>query len=178
MGPMFLRGLRKYTEVPFEVHLWMYKPERSLDSYIDAGADCVLFHIEACSDPAKALQKITKAGCDAGLCINPGTDPSTLTRYLDDCKLVNVMTIHPQLSGVVDDEGVTNLKEVSKRAVDRCGDLLVQADGAVSVQTRDLLIEAGAGSLVAGYPIFSSDNYQKAVAEIRGLSINQMNGPS
>lgn len=174
MGPMFLRGLRKYTDLPFEVHLWVRHPEQSLDRYVDAGADCILFHIEACSDPGSALQKITRSGCAAGLCINPSTDPNTLTGYFEACTLVNVMTIDPQQAGEVNYDGVNNLRQVSEHAANQYKDLIVQADGAVSAKTRNLFIESGASSLVAGYPIFSSSDYKKTVAEMRGLHSNQM----
>ena len=167
MGPMFLRGLRKYTQLPFEVHLWMEEPERCLDGYIEAGADCLLVHLEACADPQSTLKAIKERGCQAGLAINPGTSVSDLEQYLDQCDQFNIMTILPQQPGVVCDAGVDNLKEVATLVSSLDRKIAIQADGAVSLATQERFVAAGATSLVAGYPIFSQDDFGAAVRELR-----------
>lgn len=167
MGVIFVRGLRKYTRLPFEVHLWIAGPEPDIDSYIDAGADYVIVHLEACRDPAAALVQIRDRGRKTGLAINPGTPVDGLIRFLDLCDEINVMTVRPGRPGELDEQGVENLRQVVRLVTARSVAPLVQVDGAVSMKTRALFLGAGARSMVVGYPIFSRSDFGAAVAEMR-----------
>lgn len=166
MGPSFIRGLRKYTRVPFEVHLLVQEPDDSWRPYADAGADGLLVHIESSLDPASTLAGIRRQRCQAGLAIAPETPAEAVVRHLAACDVVNVMTVAPGHPGVLEERGVHNLSELSEAARGR--PILVQADGAVSAQTRERLVRAGAGAVVVGYPIFSQDVFAEAIAALRG----------
>lgn len=166
MGPSFIRGLRKYTTLPFEVHLLAEDPDGCVDPYLDAGADVLLAHVEASRDPRAWLMRVRAQGRQAGLAIAPATPAERLAPYLDACDLVNVMTVAPGKPGAVDERGVGNLAEVAAMACQRGGMPLVQADGAVSAATRDRFTEAGAWALVAGYPIFSCEDFGQAIADL------------
>ena len=168
MGVMFVRGLRKYTKLPFDVHLWVEAPlERCIDSYVDAGADCVIVHAEACQDIAATLKHIRSRGIKTGLAFNPATNPLSLESYFSLCDEINVMTIAPDTAGQVNEKGVENLKITAQLLAKQTRPVLLQADGAVSSKTRDLFVESGAGSLVAGYPIFSQADFRNAVSQLR-----------
>jgi ribulose-phosphate 3-epimerase len=167
MGPMFVRGLRKHAKRPFDVHLWVREPERCLDSYIDAGADWLIVHVEACRDPTRALTHIRERGIKSGLAINPGTPPAALEPLLELCDEINVMTIGPDKPGELNEQGVENLRQVATLAASRPRGPVIQADGAVSSKTRDLFVGAGAQALVVGYPIFSRTDFGAAITELR-----------
>lgn len=77
------------------------------------------------------------------------------------------MTIRPGWPGELDEEGVKNLRAICSAARQHGEKLLIQVDGAVSMKTRDLFVDGGARSLVAGYPIFSQQDYRAAIAELR-----------
>ena len=167
MGPMFVRGLRNYTELPFDVHLWVDEPERCLDHYIDAGADYLVIHVEACADPAATLAYIRECGCKPGLVINPATPAAELEPFLEFCDEINVMTIAPGKPGELDERGVENLRRVASLVAHVAGGPIVQVDGAVSMKTRDLFVDAGAMAMIVGYPIFSRYDFGTAIAELR-----------
>lgn len=167
MGPMFIRGLRKYTRLPFDVHLLVEEPERCLDGYIDAGADYLIVHLEACSDPGAALSYIRSRGVGAGLSINPTTLAASMRPYLSRCDEINIMAILPDAPGELVERGVENLREAARMAKALKGGPLVQVDGAVSLKTRDRFVEAGAESMVAGYPVFSREEFGEAIRELR-----------
>ena len=167
MGPAFVRGLRKYTKLPFDVHLWLEEPDGCLDGYIDGGADCLVVHIETCANPAAALAYIGSRGCKAGLAINPDTPVAALEPLLNLCDEINVMTILPQKPGELSYDGVENLRQTARLVDSHKGKMVLQADGAVSHKTRDLLLGAGAMALIAGYPIFSRADYGEAISELR-----------
>jgi len=166
-GPLFIRGLRRYTRLLFEVHLLVDEPESCADQYLEAGADGVLLHIEASRDPLAALHRIHAQGRQAGLAIAPGTPAEKLEPYLDACDSVNVMTVAPGAPGALSEAGLATLGQVAAMVRRRGGAQLVQVDGAVSSATRERFLEAGAQVLVAGYPIFSTQDFGQAVAALR-----------
>ena len=167
LGPSIIRGLRKYTTLPYEVHLLVQEPSVCLAHYVDAGANRVFIHIESDGDPAAMLSRLNKRGCGAGLAMVPGTPASRLEPYLDGCDCVNAMTVVPGTPGVLSEAGVESLREIAA-LVQRTGrSTLVQVDGAVSPATRQRFLDAGASSFVAGHPIFSRPACGEAIAELR-----------
>ena len=167
MGPMFLRGLRNFSDLPYEAHMWVEEPSRSLDHYIEAGADYIVVHVEASNDPASGLEHLRRHGVKAGLAINPGTPVESLAHLLDLCDEINVMTIAPGRPGKLSTVGLENLRRAA-RLVDSNGKtVVVQADGAVSLETCEMFANAGATALVVGYPIFSRSDFGEAIAELR-----------
>jgi len=167
MGPSFIRGLRKYTALPFEVHLLLQGPNGCVAQYLDAGADCLLIHVEASADPTALLEHVHRQGRRAGLAITPATPSGVLEPHLQACDVLNVMTVAPGQPGVLHEGGVRNLSAVAEMVQRHRRTLLVQADGAVSLATRQRLLDAGAQALVAGYPVFSREDFGPSIAELR-----------
>ena len=48
MGPDILKSIRGETDIPFDTHLMVYEPERYVETFIQAGSDLVVIHVEAC----------------------------------------------------------------------------------------------------------------------------------
>ena len=59
-GMPVIKALRDKSNLIFDVHLMIDKPERYAMRFIDAGADILTFHIEACEKPAELLEEIQK----------------------------------------------------------------------------------------------------------------------
>jgi len=171
LGPALIRALRKYTTLPFEVHLLVEEPEGCLHQYVDAGADYVLVHVEASAKPAEALEGIRKRGGQAGLALKPGTSASAVAPFLELCQLLNIMTVTPGIPGTLNEAGVRTLADVSALVRQAGGRQLVQVDGAVSLATRARFLEAGAGAMVAGYPIFSQQDFGSAIGQLREATV-------
>jgi len=167
LGPLIVRELRKYATVPMEVHLLVAEPDRCAEQYLDAGADCIFAHIEAAEDPAALLERLRGRRCKAGLAIAPQTSAERLRPYLPLCDGVNVMTVTPGVPGALNEAGVRNLQQVARMVRGLDHRPFVQVDGAVSAATRDRFIACGAAAMVAGYPIFSRDDFNAAVVELR-----------
>lgn len=90
-----IKSLRKYTDMFFDVHLMIDKPERYIDEFINAGADGVTFHIEATDKPKECIEMIQKRGKKAAISINPKTPVSAIEKYLDKVDMVLVMSVEP-----------------------------------------------------------------------------------
>jgi len=134
IGPAFIRGLRKYTKLPFDVHVRFGQPDRSVDQFLDAGADCLMLQLEMCVAPEVALSHIRDRGCRAGLAIYPDTAATALASLLDLCDEINVMTVAPGRPGRLIEKGVDSVRAVTD--MDELGERtfwidcdVIQADG-------------------------------------------------
>ncbi len=163
-GPFIVKQIRPLTKLPFDVHLMVHEPEKMLPWFIDAGADSLTVHFEACKDLTKTLKEIKSKGLLAGVSIKPKTKAEVLKPYLKDIDLVLVMSVEPGFGGqsfMPDQvEKIRQLKQMKK-------DLLVEVDGGINEKTAKVCIEAGADILVAGSYIFKSSDYNKIITSLR-----------
>jgi ribulose-phosphate 3-epimerase len=168
-GPPIISAVRGVTELTFDVHLMIERPELSLHDYIAAGADRITVHAEACTHLHRTLYAIKEAGLPAGVALNPATPVSVLESVLDDVDMVLIMTVNPGFGGQSFIPYSTNkLRQLrSMLAARELSHVDVQVDGGVNAQTAKLVREAGANVLVAGNAVFTADDRTKAIADLR-----------
>ena len=167
-GMPVIKALRDKSNLIFDVHLMIDKPERYAMRFIDAGADILTFHIEACEKPAELLEQIREQGVMAGISIKPATPVEDIYPLLEQCDMVLVMTVEPGYGGqkLIPEtvEKVRKLKaEITKRGID----LEIAVDGGVNESNAPELINAGAGILVAGSSVFGASDRRVAIDALR-----------
>lgn len=169
LGPPIIKAIRTITSLPLDVHLMIEKPDCYLDTYIDAGADFLTLHAEACTHLERAVKHIKSRGKKAGVALNPGTHESALDYVIDELDLILVMSVNPGFSGqhfissaVRKIRAIRNI--LAKANNSTC---LISVDGGINDQTAKTCIQAGATSLVAGSYVFSSTSYQAAIKSLR-----------
>ena len=156
-GPGVVRALRPLVGVPLDVHLMVVSPERHLAAFAGAGADRLIVHQETCLHLHRVLQSIREFGIEAGVSINPGTPLTVLKEVLDLVDLIQIMTVNPGWGGQPFLR--TQLEKIRRMRLllERRGlDLPIGVDGGIDQTTAPLVVEAGAGMLVAGSSIYSS----------------------
>ena len=79
LGPAITAAVQGATAVPVDVHLMIEHPERYVGAFVEAGADYVTVHHEACRHLHRTLQQIRDAGARAGVAINPATPVAALS---------------------------------------------------------------------------------------------------
>lgn len=167
-GLPVIEALRKQTDMIFDVHLMIDKPERYAERFIDAGADILTFHIEACEDPATLLDKIRSLGAMAAVSVKPATPIEAVYPLLDKCDMVLVMTVEPGYSGqrMMPDmlEKARKLKAESQK---RGFDIEIQVDGGITPENAADAVNAGATILVAGSSVFKSKDRKSAIDALR-----------
>ena len=99
VGTPVVKSLRKVTSAIIEVHLMTIHPERKIESFAKAGADIIIFHLEATTQAESVLQQIKNAGSKSGVAINPATSIVMLEELLPIADVVTVMTANPVYSG-------------------------------------------------------------------------------
>ena len=61
-GPRTVEAIRRWTHLPLDVHMMVEQPERHVDSFVDAGADIVTVHFEACIQLHWTVDRIRSRG--------------------------------------------------------------------------------------------------------------------
>lgn len=167
-GLPVIESLRKRTDMIFDVHLMIDRPERYAKRFIDAGADILTFHIEATEDPAGLLDLIRSYGAKAAISIKPGTPAEAVFPLLDKCDMVLVMTVEPGYGGQkFMADMLPKIAEI-KKEIDKRGLVVdIQVDGGINPENAPSVISAGANILVAGSSVFKSDDRMKAIESLR-----------
>ena len=98
-GADITAAARRATTQPLDVHLMIDNPERWVDNYIKAGADHIIFHVEATDDPVSLARHIRAAGVQAGFSLRPGTPIEPYLPMLDEFDLVLIMSVEPGFGG-------------------------------------------------------------------------------
>ena len=151
VGAPVVKSLRKATSAIIEVHLMTVHPERKIESFAKAGADIIIFHVEATNQAEAVLQQIKNAGSKAGVAINPATPIVMLEELLPIADVVMVMTANPGSAG-------QSLIKSTLNKIKRLHDIIhnegyncyLEADGGINIETAASVREAGANILVAG----------------------------
>jgi ribulose-phosphate 3-epimerase len=154
-GPAVVRWLRPVTSLPLEVHLMISEPDRYLSAFAEAGANTLIVHQEGASHLNRTVQEVHRLGLRAGVAINPATPASLLEEILPDLELVLVMTVNPGFGGQEFLAGMLpKIRRVRRMIEETRGECELEVDGGIEPHTAPLVVEAGAGVLVAGSAVF------------------------
>ncbi len=171
IGPLVVKAVRTVTDKPLDVHLMISDADSYIDKFIDAGADWITVHVEACTHLQRTLSHIRSNGLMAGAVLNPATPLETIEFVLEDLDLVMLMSVNPGFGGQsfipATIEKIHRLKSmINSRGLD----LGIQVDGGISETTIAAVAAAGANIFVAGSAIYKSDSYESTIAELRQLA--------
>lgn len=99
IGPVVVKAARAATKLTLDVHLMIEKPELYIDAFVDAGADIISVHAEACPHLHRTLQQIRQAGAQPAVALNPHTPLDVLEYVLEDCAMILIMSVNPGFGG-------------------------------------------------------------------------------
>jgi len=168
LGPAITAAVQKVTPTPVDVHLMIENPERYIADFVNAGADVVTVHQEACPHLHRTIQLIRDAGARAGVAINPATPVSTLREVAADLDLVLVMSVNPGFGGQAFIPAAVRKIEEARELLSSAGsEARIEVDGGVDASNAARLVEAGADVLVAGSAVFGHTD--GAAAGVRAL---------
>jgi len=169
IGASVVAAIRRWTNLPLDVHLMIVAPERQIKQFAEAGANIITVHIEACPDIHRVVQTIKESGVKAGVSLNPGTLISTLNEVLPSLDLVLVMTVNPGFSGQTFIEAMLDKIARLRAELDRRGLVAeLEVDGGINAEIAPRVVTAGARVLVAGAAVFDSgQTVEKALGKIR-----------
>ena len=170
-GPDVVQLVRKETKLPLDVHLMIEHADHYVPRFIKAGANSITVHVEpeAKHHVVTTLRQIRDGGCRVGLTLNPETPFDMLEPFLGSFDMLLVMTVHPGFGGQpFRADQMEKIKRAAKWNHSHSHQIDIEVDGGINAETARISIEDGANVLVAGTSIFRSDDYAKAIRELRG----------
>ncbi len=156
-GLPIVRAVRAATTLPLDVHLMMVDPNPFLRGFVEAGANLLTVHAEACRHLHRTIQEITALGVLAGVAINPGTSIDLVREVIPFVDLVLVMSVNPGFGGQKFIETSTNkLRRMRKLQEELNPTCELQVDGGVYAYNVDDVVRAGANNIVVGSAVFNA----------------------
>ena len=170
-GPDITAAVDGLTAQPLDVHLMIQEPEKWVETYAKAGADCIIFHVEAVESQEAAValaRTIRDLGVRAGFSIKPGTPIEPWLDVLEHFDEVLVMSVEPGFGGQSFMPDQLDKVRALRAAIDERGlDMTIEIDGGISRDTIRQAAEAGCDAFVAGSAIYKQDDKAAAVEELR-----------
>lgn len=171
LGLPVVQSLLKHASLPVDCHLMIDDPDRWAPSYAEAGAGNVTIHAEAVRAPVRTLRAIRAAGAKAGLAVNPGTAIEPYEDLLPEVDMLLLMTVEPGFGGQPFlDMVLPKLRRARDLVTRHGGTVWLQVDGGVGAETIGRCAEAGADVFVAGSAVYSSDDPDRVVRELRSAA--------
>lgn len=161
-GAPVIKKIRKVTQLPFDVHLMIEKPERFIKDFVDAGADILTVHQEASTHLHRTIQEIKGHGIKAGVSLNPATSLETLEYIIDDLDLILIMTVNPGFGGQSFIKAMEDKIVALRKLIDsRKPDIILEVDGGVKLDNIVKVKELGTDLIVVGSDIFNSEDVEE-----------------
>ena len=167
IGQGVIKSIRKHSNSYFDVHLMIDNPEKYIDSFIDAGADGITFHIEVAGENVyELIDRIKARGKKVGISVNPATDlPSVEILKLIDVLLI--MTVNPGFGGQKYISEMNEKINKARQLKQEYGlNYKIEVDGGINADTIKEAVEAGAEIIVAGNVIFGQEDREKAIHDL------------
>lgn len=172
LGPPVVASLRKVTKMTLDVHLMISDPDRYAPIFIEAGADQIIVHQEACVHLDRTLRMIQSEGARAGVVINPATPVATLEEVLEFVDYVLIMSVNPGFGG---QKFIPNtlhkIRQLATRKRERGLQFPIEIDGGVDKENIADVVDAGVEWVVAGTSVFHTVNPRAAFEEMRSLAL-------
>ena len=170
IGPEIISKLRKYTTLPFDVHLMISPVDRFIKNFAEAGADIITIHPEATNDLQNTIKKIKSYNKKVGISLNPETKVDNILPILSSIDLVLIMSVNPGFGGQKFIKSTLEKVKVLRNEIDQKKiNTEIEIDGGINFENSKIVKEAGVNILVSGTTIFKENegNLKKNIHLLR-----------
>ena len=170
IGPPVIKTLRKYTKLPFDVHLMISPVHKYIEDYANAGANIITIHPEATKSLLESINLIKKLNIKVGVSLNPDTKLNIIEDVLEKIDLVLVMSVHPGFGGQkFMPEVLKKIKVLNQTKIKKNLKFDIEVDGGINFLNFKSVIDAGANILVSGTTIFKENkgNIKKNISSLK-----------
>tara|TARA_Y100000590_G_scaffold99133_1_gene112773 strand:- start:201 stop:860 length:660 start_codon:yes stop_codon:yes gene_type:complete len=159
IGPPVIKALRKFTNIPFDVHLMISPVHKYIEDYAKAGADLITIHPEATENLKDSINLIKKLNKKVGVSLNPDTNISVLEGHFSNIDLILIMSVFPGFGGQkFIPEVIEKIKAIKKIKEKNNYNYDIEVDGGINFSNSKNVLNAGANILVSGTTIFKENN--------------------
>ena len=158
IGPEVIKDLKKYTSIPFDVHLMISPVHNFIKNFAEAGADIITIHPEATDNLIETINEIKKFNKKAGVSLNPETPIEKVLPVLGLIDLVLIMSVNPGFGGQQFIKKTLEKVKLLRKEIDQKNLAVeIEIDGGINFQNAKIAKKAGVDSLVSGTTIFKSN---------------------
>ena len=158
IGPEVIKKLRKYTSLPFDVHLMISPVHNFIKNFAEAGSDIITIHPEATDDLLSSIKKIKSFNKKAGVSLNPETPVDKVLPVLKLIDLVLVMSVNPGFGGQKFIKETLNKVKILRKEIDAQKlKTQIEIDGGINFENAAMAKKAGVDILVSGTTIFKEN---------------------
>ena len=168
-GPPVIKKIRKYSDLPFDVHLMIAPVHKYIKDFADAGADIITVHPEATDNLLQTIELIKSLGKKAGVSINPKTSLDSIFPVLHLIDLALIMSVNPGFGGQKFMPEVLSKVKILRQKIDEENlKVEIEIDGGIDFDTGKLAKEAGVDILVSGTTLFAgNDGLKENIKKLR-----------
>jgi ribulose-phosphate 3-epimerase len=156
--PDLVKALRPHTRLPFEVHLMVTEPLDWIEPFVDAGADHIIFCLDAAKDPRAVLRAVKSFGRRAGVSLLITEPLDVLESCWNELEILTIVGTAMGIKGASMDPSVPGkIRRARELITQRNLPTQIEADGGIRRETVPLIHEAGADYIVPGSLMFKED---------------------
>jgi len=166
IGPVVIKSLKKYTSLPFDVHLMISPVHKYIKNFAQAGADIITIHPEATKNLKKTIKKIRLYGKKVGVSLNPETSINKVIPVLELIDVVLIMSVNPGFGGQkLIKSTLKKSKKLKNEIVKKKLKVKIEMDGGINFKNAGLVRRSGVDIIVSGTTIFKENNgnYKKNI---------------
>ena len=157
-GASMVSAIRRWTNLPLDIHMMVTEPEKQIPLFIDAGADIINVHIETCTHLHRIIQMIKSNNIRAGIALTPGTAITTLSEVIEELDQIVIMSVNPGFPGQNFIPKTLNKVSDLRNQINKDGlNTDIEIDGGINKSSIKAAVEAGANILVAGSAVYNSN---------------------
>ncbi len=172
IGPPVIKTLRKYTSLPFDVHLMISPVHKYIKNFADAGSDIITIHPEATQNLVESINLIKNLKKKVGISLNPNSKIDLIKNHLDRIDLVLVMSVYPGFGGqkFIPDT-IKKIEKLNEIRIEKNLNFHIEVDGGVNFSNSKDIIKAGANILVSGTTIFKENDgdIKNNISQLRSM---------
>ncbi|MCE2706217.1 MAG: ribulose-phosphate 3-epimerase [Proteobacteria bacterium] len=169
VGPLVCKAIRPYVKnALIDVHLMVSPVDALITQFAEAGADIIVFHVEASTHIDRSIELIKSYGLKVGVALNPATPISYLDYILHKIDMVLLMSVNPGFGGQSFIPGILNKISQVRGLINKTNpNIILQVDGGVNIDNIASIASSGANAFVAGSAIFKAPDYTAAIKNMR-----------
>lgn len=166
LGPEYLEIVRNNTEIPLDIHLATITPLKYIDMFGPVKPEYISFHVEVAEDVSEVIRKIRSYNVKPSIAINPETPIEAIYPYLDDVKMVLMMTVNPGFAGQkFQTDVLQKLHDLKAKLAGKVHAPLIEVDGNINKETVGLMRDCLPDIYVLGTSALFHDRDKTSYAE-------------
>jgi len=168
LAPEHLSALRRYTTLPFHVHLELANPNEVLEHFRPLGANLIIVCRDTLDDAEETLLRIRACGAKTGLSLNPNESIEEIFRLFSKLDLLMVMGVHPGFGGqTMHPNTIKRIAQVRQMSRSISSPPIIAVDGGINLENAPALVKAGADLLIIGTALFRAPKMESFIAKLR-----------